>query len=90
MSLDVYLIGKSTVQKRETIFIRENGAIREISREEWNSRFPSTEPVTVHINEVNDGYHANITHNLGKMAEAAGIYHALWRPDEIGIKRLTN
>jgi hypothetical protein len=23
---------------------------------------------------------ANITHNLGKMADAAGIYEALWRP----------
>lgn len=30
-------------------------------------------------------YSANITHNLGGMAEAAGIYEALWRPDEIGI-----
>ena len=29
-------------------------------------------------------YHANITHNLGKMAEAAGMYQALWRPDEHG------
>jgi hypothetical protein len=28
---------------------------------------------------------ANITHNLNKMAEAAGIYEALWRPEEIGI-----
>ena len=28
---------------------------------------------------------ANITHNLNKMAEAAGIYKYLWRPDEIGI-----
>lgn len=28
---------------------------------------------------------ANITHNLNKMAEEAGIYKALWRPDEIGI-----
>jgi hypothetical protein len=27
----------------------------------------------------------NITHNLGKMADAAGIYRALWRPEEIGI-----
>jgi len=27
-------------------------------------------------------YSANITHNLGKMAEAAGIYKALWRPEE--------
>jgi len=30
-------------------------------------------------------YSANITHNLTKMAEAAGIYEALWRPEEIGI-----
>lgn len=30
-------------------------------------------------------YTANITHNLGRMAEAAGIYQALWRPEEIGI-----
>ena len=30
-------------------------------------------------------YTANITHNLNVMAEAAGIYHHLWRPDEIGI-----
>lgn len=27
-------------------------------------------------------YEANITHNLTTMAEAAGIYQALWRPDE--------
>jgi hypothetical protein len=26
----------------------------------------------------------NITHNLGRMAGAAGIYEALWRPDEGG------
>jgi len=32
-------------------------------------------------------YSSNITHNLGKMAEAAGIYKALWRPEEIGITR---
>lgn len=27
----------------------------------------------------------NITHNLVPMAKAAGIYDAVWRPDEIGI-----
>lgn len=27
-------------------------------------------------------YNANITHNLNKMAEAADIYTALWRPEE--------
>lgn len=29
-------------------------------------------------------YDANITHNLGEMADKAGIYEALWRPEEIG------
>ena len=28
-------------------------------------------------------YSANITHNLGKMAEEAGIYEALWRPHRL-------
>lgn len=31
-------------------------------------------------------YDANITHNLGEMADKAGIYKALWRPKEIGAK----
>lgn len=31
-------------------------------------------------------YSANITHNLNRMAEAAGIYQHLWRPDELGVK----
>lgn len=31
-------------------------------------------------------YSDNITHNLGNMARAAGIYECLWRPDEIGIE----
>lgn len=30
-------------------------------------------------------YTANITHNLTNMAEAAGIYKHLWRPEELGI-----
>lgn len=29
----------------------------------------------------------NITHNLNRMAEAAGIYKCLWRPDENGISK---
>lgn len=27
----------------------------------------------------------NITHNLGDMAEAAGVYEACWRPEELNI-----
>jgi hypothetical protein len=30
-------------------------------------------------------FSANITHNLNKMTQEAGIYEALWRPEEIGI-----
>ena len=30
-------------------------------------------------------YSANITHNLTAMAEEAGIYKHLWRPEELGI-----
>lgn len=30
-------------------------------------------------------FSVNITHNLGKMAKEAGIYYALWRPDEINV-----
>lgn len=32
-------------------------------------------------------YDGNITHNLGAMAEAAGIYKLLWRPEELGITK---
>ena len=31
-------------------------------------------------------YWANITHNLGEMAREAGIYKAIWRPEEIDAK----
>jgi hypothetical protein len=30
-------------------------------------------------------FDANITHNLNRMAEEAGIYKHCWRPEEIGI-----
>lgn len=32
-----------------------------------------------------EAYWRNIAHNLCKMADEAGIYEAIWRPDEIGI-----
>ncbi len=32
-------------------------------------------------------YDANITHNLGRMASACGVYHACWRPEEIHCKK---
>lgn len=36
---------------------------------------------------VEELYWSNITHNLNKMADEAGIYKALWRPDEVGITK---
>lgn len=38
-----------------------------------------TQPTTI--------FDSNITHNLGEMADAAGIYKHLWRPEEIGITK---
>lgn len=39
------------------------------------------------IFQKEDYYWANITHNLNGMADAAGIYECLWRPEELGIKK---
>ncbi len=32
-------------------------------------------------------FESNITHNLNVMAEEAGIYKHLWRPEELGITK---
>lgn len=37
--------------------------------------------------QFNEIFCRNITHNLGLMAEQAGIYKALWRPDENGFDK---
>lgn len=87
MSLDVYLYTNRPIPRKNSgIFVREDGEIREISREEWDYRNPGHEPVIANEVSVPRGcYSANITHNLGKMADAAGIYYHLWRPEEIGV-----
>ena len=93
MSLDVYLVykGDSGVgPERQAIFIREDGTTREITRDEWEQRYPGREPVTVTVggeSEDNNVFSNNITHNLGSMAGAAGVYKALWRPEEVGVKQ---
>jgi hypothetical protein len=49
-------------------------------------RCPACE--NVHDKETRDYYFDdNITHNLSEMAEAAGIYEHLWRPEEIGVEK---
>lgn len=92
MSLNVYLIADSpptSPNGGSGIYTRRNGETVEISREEWDRAFPGQEPVILTAEYGIDCtvYKSNITHNLGKMADAAGIYQAMWRPEEIGATR---
>ena len=44
-----------------------------------------TDPTATY--EVNSLYETGITHNLGLMAKEAGIYKALWKPEELNAKQ---
>ena len=89
MSLDVSLTFPGAQPESPAvphIFIREGGQTKEVSREEWDKRFPGREPFTTSsLNETGEVYSANITHNLGKMADHAGLYKPCWRPEEHDI-----
>jgi hypothetical protein len=91
MSLDVYLTMEDAPfipQAAPRIFIREDGQNKEISRVEWDARFPGREPVTVMPRtDSTTVYSANITHNLNTMAGKAGLYGILWRPEECFLAR---
>ncbi len=89
MSLDVYLEVDEdrSNDKHSGIFIRENEQTREISREEWDKRYPDREPVIAETSCNGQVFTRNITHNLNRMADEAGIYQHLWRPEEIGIRK---
>jgi hypothetical protein len=91
MSLDVYLNISTPIKKQASsgIFIRENGATKEISQKEWNERFPNQTAYVVQSedSETTQVYSANITHNLGAMAKACGIYDAVWYPELCGITK---
>lgn len=87
MSLDVYLNIEDEILKKGTgIFIRENGANKELTLEEAKEKFPDFE-AEEYMTESRQAYHGNITHNLGQMAEEAGIYKHLWRPEELNITK---
>jgi len=92
MSLDVYLTGapapQSDLAETEMIFIRRNGRNESITRTEWDELYPGREPVTVKVQPAaaEDLWSYNITHNLGEMADAAGLYLYLWRPEQVGVK----
>jgi len=44
---------------------------------------PSSDPDS--CDDPDEVYSDNITHNLNEMAAEAGIYKALWYPEEVGI-----
>lgn len=89
MSLDVYLTTPKMISRHSSgIFVRKHGEIEEISRYEWDELNPGHEPCIVNsFEDTQEVYSSNITHNLGAMAEEAGIYSHLWRPEEIGITK---
>ena len=89
MSLDVYLTTKETRPRDSSgIFVREAGETREITEDEWCERNPGQQPVRLtDCEETNEVYSANITHNLNKMADEAGLYDCLWRPESVGITK---
>lgn len=89
MSLDIYLTlaGVKSNYSGSGIFIREAGQTKEISRLEWDKKHPGQEPFIAQSDNEGEVYHANITHNLGRMAKEAGLYRYIWRPDEYHIKK---
>ena len=49
----------------------------------YRKRWTSYDGGKTHIEDDEEVYQDNITHNLGKMAGKAGIYEALWRPFQL-------
>lgn len=85
MSLDVYLKNQTKFTTKGTgIFVRRHGSTVELSLEEAKELYPD---ITIEEQEfgTDDLFRYNITHNLAEMADKAGIYKELWRPEEIGI-----
>lgn len=73
MSLDIYIISPEPIKKIGTgIFVRKNGQTVELTKEEAIEAFKDLDPdtITTISDETDEFWHGNITHNLGKMAEA--------------------
>lgn len=85
MSLDVYI----TIQKHkhDEWQTRRQESLKEAG--EMKGLIPLIEQYYAdrEPEKTEEAYWANITHNLNKMADEAGIYQHLWRPEELGIKK---
>jgi hypothetical protein len=78
MSLDVYL-------ERKRPELPEAGKAVELLRANGFDLYADEISARHDCGQSECLYDANITHNLNKMADAAGVYKELWRPDEIGV-----
>lgn len=91
MSLSVYLsVTEVRAHKMPEgrIYLREGGYIRQATRAEWDARHPGVEPMffPATAEEETCVFEANVTHNLVQMADAAGLWKPIWRPEECGAK----
>ena len=88
MSLDIYFYSPGECGSPGSgIFIREEGQTRQITEAEWDHRHPDREPIRYPLAAREAPpyvWHGNITHNLARMAQAAGVYEALWAPMDLG------
>lgn len=78
MSLDVSLYVPRTLEEVEI----ERLAAADLCEE--NGMNAAAELLREGIARKECVFEANITHNLGRMADAAGVYFACWRPEESG------
>lgn len=76
MSLDFDLIIEQpeTEHQKAVKLLREAGFTQTAERLSWDSDPEAIGAV----------FSSNITHNLNKMAQEAGIYDCLWHPEKIG------
>lgn len=92
MSLDVYLdLDQPQRVKREAVaYVRENGRTVAMTPEDYAAAYGHEAHIVEpdeNVEESTRVWDGNITHNLNRMAKAAGIYEAMWRPEEIQIER---
>lgn len=99
MSLDFSLYAKvsttsvASYDKLTDCPVREHGSIRYLTVREFVERYPDRPiPIRMQHPERDDTgrkcvFDRNITHNLGSMAEAVGIYQCLWRFEETGYTK---
>lgn len=86
MGLDVYIKvpenEKPYIERGTGIYIRKDGGNYELTLEEAKEMYPNA---VIEEREYESCYYysGGITHNLNRMADFAGLYKALWRPEEL-------